>query len=325
MKTKAVVTGAGGFIGSHLVTYLKAEGYWVRGVDAKWPEFSQSDADEFIIADLRQPLNCLLAVRDMDEVYHLAADMGGIGYITRFHAAVSRNNVLMDANMLWAADDLRVGRYFYSSSACVYPQDLQTSEASFATGLVGLAEDTAHPADPEPGYGWEKLYAELMAGYWMADHGLDVRIARFHNIYGPFGTFEGGREKAPAALCRKAALADDPSVIEVWGDGQQTRSFTYIDDCVEGIHRIMQSDYPEPLNLGSDEMVSIDHLADLIIACSGKDLMIRYEPGEPQGVRARNSDNSRASKVLGWVPSTRLADGIAATYDWIANEVAHRR
>lgn len=316
MRMRAVVTGAGGFIGHHLVKYLKAEGYWVRGVDLKEPEFEPSVADEFEIADLREWEGCLKATREVDEVYQLAADMGGIGYITAYHADVARNNVLINAHMLRSAHENGASRYFFSSSACVYPMYRQRSP-----DVTPLREEDAMPAEPEEGYGWEKLYAEKLCQYYEEEGRLRTRVARFHNIYGPLGSYEGGREKAPAAICRKVALAPDGGDIEVWGDGSQTRSFTYVDDCVEGIHRIMRSEHAAPLNLGSDRLVTVDELVDLICEAAGKRLTKRHDPGKPQGVRGRNSDNSMARQVLGWEPSTPLEVGLAATYRWIAGEL----
>lgn len=312
---RACVTGAGGFIGSHLVTFLKERGYWVHGVDLKHPEFGDSDADLFERRDLRSERVLLL---EGDEVYHLAADMGGIGYITQNHADLSRNNVLIDSNMLHWAAQAGVKRFFYASSACVYPQGLQL-EAE----VVPLRESDAIPAEPEPGYGWEKLFAEQLCAYYLADHGLQTRVARFHNVYGPNGTFQGGREKAPAAICRKVALAQDGE-IEVWGDGQQTRSFMYVDDCVEGIYRIAQSDHAEPLNLGSDEMVTVDELVEIVCEVASKSLRIRHDESKPQGVRGRNSDNVLARKVLGWEPQILLREGIARTYPWIVQQLLNR-
>lgn len=316
MRARAVVAGAGGFIGHHLVKYLKAQGYWVRGVDIKHPEYEASGADAFELLDLRDRAACLSATRGVDEVFQLAADMGGIGFISAFHADVARNNVLINAHMLEAARENGVARYFYSSSACVYPMYLQQS-----TDVTPLREADAYPADPEEGYGWEKLYAEKLCQYYLEEGKLLTRVARFHNIYGPLGTYEGGREKAPAAICRKVALAQDGGSIEVWGDGSQTRSFTYIDDCVEGIYRIMHSDHPEPLNLGSDELISVDGLVDLISSVASKRLVKLHDLSKPQGVRGRNSDNTLASAVLGWTPSTTLERGLSETYRWIASRV----
>jgi len=316
---RAVVTGAGGFIGHHLVTYLVQRGYWVRGVDLKLPEFEPSRAHEFLLLDLRDPANCHRAVEGVDEVYHLAADMGGIGYISRNHAGIARNNLLINIGMLDAARDAGVQRFFFASSACVYPLYRQQDAE-----VTPLREEDAYPAQPEEGYGWEKLMTEKLCEYYRQEYGLETRIARFHNVFGPLGTFEGGREKAPAALCRKIALAQDGGEIEVWGDGKQTRSFLYIDDCVEGIYRITQSDYPHPLNLGSDRLVTIDELVGIIAAIAGKRIRIRHNVSQPQGVRGRNSDNSRLRAVLGWEPSVPLEEGLRRTYRWIAEQLAAR-
>lgn len=316
MEKKVVVTGAGGFIGHHLVTRLKSEGYWVRGVDLKFPEYTRIDADEFEILDLRRADHALQALRGADQVYALAADMGGMGFISANHAQILHNNALINLNTIEAARILGVSRYLYSSSACIYPEYLQqTSE------VKGLKESDAYPAQPQDAYGWEKLISELLCKYYMDEYGLDTRTVRFHNIYGPYGTYDGGREKAPAALCRKVALAEEGGTIEVWGDGEQTRSFCYIDDCVEGIYRLMLSDFREPLNLGTDEMVSINELAQLVIDISGKrDIRIEHVTG-PQGVRGRNSDNSQLRDVLGWEPVTRLEDGLEPTYRWIDKQL----
>jgi GDP-D-mannose 3', 5'-epimerase len=314
---KAVVAGAGGFIGHHMVKYLKNQGYWVRGVDIKRPEYEDSDADEFLVADLREWDNCVGATRGVDEVYQLAADMGGIGYITGNHAVVARNNVLINAHMLEAAVTNGVGRHFYSSSACIYPMYLQKSP-----DVTPLKEEDAYPADPEEGYGWEKLYSEKLCQYYTEEGKLETRVARFHNIYGPLGTYEGGREKAPAAICRKVALAPDGGSIEVWGDGLQTRSFTFVDDCVEGIYRIMQSDHAPPLNLGTDELVTVDGLVDLVSKVAEKALTKEHDVSKPQGVRGRNSDNSQLREVLGWEPGTTLEQGLRRTYVWIESQLA---
>lgn len=311
-KKTALVTGAGGFIGHHLVNYLVAKGYKVRGADIKRPEYGRSAAHDFVVADLRNERNCNEVTRGMDEVYHLAADMGGIGYITAFHAEIATNNTLINTHMLQAARASGVKRFLFSSSACVYPQCLQTS-----ADVAPLAEEDAWPADPEEGYGLEKLYMEKLCQYFMEDHGLETRVVRFHNVYGPLGTYSGGREKAPAAISRKVALANEGGFIDIWGDGQQTRSFMYIDDCVAGIYRIMRSDYRAPLNLGTDELVSVDELVDLVCEIAGKSLQKRHDVTKPQGVRGRNSDNSRLRVVLGWEPSIPLRKGLAPTYRWI--------
>lgn len=318
MADKALVAGAGGFIGSHMVRYLKERGYWVRGADVRRPEFEGSAADEFDICDLRDLNDCARVVRGVDEVYQLAADMGGIGYISSNHAHVARNNVLINAHMLEAASRRDVGRYFYSSSACIYPMYRQRSPE-----VTPLREEDAYPADPEEGYGWEKLFSEKLCEYFAEEGKLETRVARFHNVYGPMGTFEGGREKAPAAICRKVALAEDGDEIEVWGDGQQTRSFLYIDDCVEGIHRLTTSGHAEPLNLGSDELVTVDELVDLVCEIAGKSLTKRHDRTKPQGVRGRNSDNRRLAATLGWEPSTPLKVGLQPTYRWIASVARH--
>ena len=317
MNLRACVAGAGGFIGHHMVRYLKANGYWVRGVDVKAPEFEATSADEFEILDLRQWEDCQAATRGVDEVYQLAADMGGIGYITEFHADVARNNVLINAHMLEASHVNGVDRYFFSSSACIYPMYRQNSPE-----VVPLKEEDAYPADPEEGYGWEKLYAEKLCQYYREEGKLRTTAARFHNIYGPLGTYDGGREKAPAAICRKVASVANGGPIEIWGDGQQTRSFTYVDDCVEGIHRIARSDHPRPLNLGSDELISIDGLVDLVCEIAGKTLHKDHDVSQPQGVRGRNSDNSHLRQVLGWEPQTRLETGLRPTYAWIESRLA---
>ena len=316
---KTVVTGAGGFVAHHLVKRLKAEGHWVRGVDVKYPDFEASPADEFLIADLRQFESCLAATGGVDDVYQLAADMGGIGYISANHASLTRNNTLINTHMLEAARVSKARRYLYASSACVYPSFLQEVE-----DVTPLKESEAVPADPEKGYGWEKLFAEQLATYYHEECGLDVRIVRFHNIYGPLGTFEGGREKAPAAICRKVATAEDGGAIEVWGDGAQTRSFCYVDDCIEGLLRVMESGYTKPVNLGTDELVTINELVDAVCAASGKRLSRRHDLTKPQGVRGRNSDNTLLREVTGWQPETTVREGIRRTYDWIAGEIARR-
>jgi GDP-D-mannose 3',5'-epimerase len=319
MGRRVLVTGAGGFIGHHLVKYLVARGDWVRGVDLKQPEFEPSPAHEFLVLDLRERRNCERAAQDIEHVYHMAADMGGIGYISVYRASVARNNLLINLGMLEASRLSGVERFFFASSACIYPVYRQAS-----ADVSPLREEDAYPALPEEGYGWEKLMTEKLCQYYREDYGLETRIARFHNVYGPLGAYEGGREKAPAALCRKIALARDGDEIEVWGDGRQTRSFLYIADCVEGIYRIMQSDYPEPLNLGSDRLVTIDELVGLIAQIAGKRIRVRYNLNQPQGVRGRNSDNTRLRAVLGWEPAISLEVGLRETYAWIEQQIRLR-
>jgi GDP-D-mannose 3',5'-epimerase len=313
---RVVVTGAGGFIGHHLVTYLKDRGYWVRGVDVKQPEYTPVDADQFEVLDLRKWDNCLQALRGADHVYALAADMGGMGFISANHATILRNNALINLHTMEAARVHDVSRYLYTSSACIYPDELQLD-----ANVKPLKEEDAYPANPQDAYGWEKLITEKLVEYYASDFGMTTRIVRFHNIYGPYGTFDGGREKAPAALCRKVARAHNGESIEIWGDGDQTRSFCYVDDCVEGIYRLMMSAYPGPVNLGTDRLVTINELASLIIEASGKsDLTLRHIDG-PQGVRGRNSDNSRIRNILGWEPGVSLEEGLVPTYRWIEKQV----
>jgi GDP-D-mannose 3',5'-epimerase len=313
---KALVTGAGGFIGFHMVIYLKNKGYWVRGVDIKEPEFEPTDADEFLKLDLREFKNCLKVTKGVDEVYHFAANMGGIGFIETVHADVVRDNVIMDNYMLEASKINKVKRFFFSSSACIYPRYLQKDPK-----VKGLKEEYAYPADCDNEYGWAKLLTERQCWNYYIDYGLETRVARFHNVYGPLGTWYGGREKSPAAICRKVALAKDGGEIEVWGDGKQTRSYTYIDDCVEGVYRLMHSDIREPINIGSDRLVSINELIDIVSKIAGKKIKKRHDTLKPQGVRGRNSDNTKIKKLLKWAPSTPLEIGLEKTYRWIEQQI----
>lgn len=310
--TRALVTGAGGFIGGWLCGFLKERGLEVEAVDVKEPEFREIEADEFFLEDLRRPEVAPVLIDGVDEVWHLAADMGGIGYLSENHAEVASSNALMDAYVIRAAAEAGA-RLFYASSACVYPAWRQSSSAP----KEGLRESEAIPADPEPGYGWEKLFAERLCADFERDRGLEVRLARFHNVYGPWGTFEGGREKAPAALCRKAALAAPGGPLEVWGDGEQIRSFLWIEDCLEGMWRLMRSSFRGPLNLGTERAVSIRELAEMVARISGKELELRFVEG-PEGVRFRNSDNGQMRRVLRWEPSVPLEQGLEETYGWIA-------
>lgn len=317
---QVLVTGAGGFIGHHLVTFLKERGYWVRGVDIKHPEYGATDADEFELLDLRRWDNCLQATRGVSEVYALAADMGGMGFISHNHAQILRNNSLINIHTLDASRVNGVNRYLYTSSACIYPEFLQED-----ANVTPLKESDAYPAQPQDAYGWEKLVTERLCTHYREEFGMETRIVRFHNIFGPSGTWDGGREKAPAALSRKIAVAKltgNPE-IEIWGDGEQTRSFCYIDDCTNGIYKLITSDFHEPLNLGQDRMVTVNQLADIIADIAGIRIVKKHIEG-PQGVRGRNSDNSLLRKVLDWEPEISLEKGLAHTYSWIEDQVRER-
>ncbi len=316
---RVLVTGAGGFIGHHLTSRLVADGHRVRGVDIKYPEYEPTRAQSFEILDLRRWSDCLQATREIDEVYNLAANMGGIGFIESNKAEITRDNSLINLHMLEAARVNEVSRFLFTSSACVYPGYRQDSP-----DVTPLAEEHAYPADAEDGYGWEKLFAERLCRHYTEDYGLETRVVRFHNIFGPLGTYDGGREKSPAAFCRKIAMAADNDSIEVWGDGKQTRSYCYIDDCVEGICRLMRSDHGEPLNLGQDRLISVDELVEMVAVAADKSIKKEYDTSKPQGVRGRNSDNSRLRSVLGWVPQTSLERGIEITYRWIREQLEMR-
>ncbi len=315
---KVLVGGAGGFIGGHLVKRLKAEGLWVRGVDVKKHEYSESQADEFVVGDLCDQDVARAAVDGIEDVYQLAADMGGAGYIfTGDHdAAVMRNSATINLNLLEFGRLAGVKRFFYSSSACIYPAHNQTDPDN-----PKCSEDSAYPAAPDSEYGWEKLFSERLYMSYARNWGSIVRIARFHNIFGIEGTWTGGKEKAPAAMCRKIAEAPEGGEIEIWGDGKQTRSFLYVDECVEGIRRLMESDFSGPVNIGSEEMVTINQLAEMIMSIANKPLSIRHIPG-PLGVRGRNSDNRLIREKLGWEPNQPLQEGLEKTYAWIAAQVA---
>jgi GDP-D-mannose 3',5'-epimerase len=315
---RALVCGAGGFIGSHLAKRLKKEKFWVRGVDLKYPEFGETKADDFVVGDLRDPYVCRSIV-DMpfDEIYQLAADMGGAGFVFTGEndADIMHNSAMINLNILDACYKRNIKRIFYSSSACVYPEYNQMDPKN-----PKCSEESTYPAAPDSEYGWEKLFSERLYLAYQKNHGIQVRVARYHNIFGPEGTWDGGREKAPAAMCRKVAMAPDGGEIEMWGDGKQTRSFLYIDECLEGTLRLTRSNWSGPVNIGSEEMVTINQLAEMAMKIAGKKLSIKHIPG-PLGVRGRNSDNRLIYKMLGWKPSRPLSKGMEITYKWIKEQV----
>lgn len=314
---RILVTGGGGLIGSHLAEFLHLQGNFVRVVDTKFDGFPQGEYyDEKLRLDLRDRENCIEATEEIDQVYNLAANMGGIGFITDVAAEIMYDNTLINTYMLEASRRNRVGRYLFSSSACVYPSYRQTKP-----DIVGLKEEDAYPADPDTFYGWEKLYSEKMCDAYSRDHGMDTRIARYHNVYGPGGTYKGGREKSIAAICRKVAEAQDPGAITIWGDGKQTRSYCYIDDAVKATSMLMESDYDKPLNIGSDRLISVNEVCELIIRESGKTITREYDLSAPQGVRGRNADLTLATKILGWRPHISLEEGVGRTYTWIMSQL----
>ena len=322
MMSKILVCGAGGFIGSHLVKKLKSEGHWVRGVDLKYPRYDETFADDFIIGDLRDPNFCLQVVdQKFDEIYQLAADMGGAGFVFvgTHDADIMHNSATINLNMLEAARKRNNKNIFYSSSACMYPEYNQLDPEN-----PNCSEDSAYPANPDSEYGWEKLFSERLYLAYAKNYGMNVSIARYHNIFGIEGSWSDGREKAPAAICRKVAQASDGGEIEIWGDGKQTRSFLYVDECIEGSIKLMRSDWSGPVNIGSDEMIAINDLAKMVIEISEKSISIKNIDG-PVGVRGRNSDNKLINEKLGWKPSESLKDGIVKTYRWISNQVSLKK
>ncbi|MBI4065121.1 NAD-dependent epimerase/dehydratase family protein [Candidatus Gottesmanbacteria bacterium] len=319
MKT-AIVTGAGGFIGTHFVQFLKSKGYTVIGIDIKKPAFSKTAADRFLLGDLRNERNALRLIKRADELYMFAADMGGVGYINTVHASIARNNIRINVNSLEAARINGIRNVFFASTACVYPVSKQQD-----SDVSGLKESEAIPAEPDSMYAWEKLFTEQLCTAYTKEHNLRIHVARLHNIYGPEGTYEGGREKSPAALCRKVALAKNGEAIEIWGDGKQIRSYCYIDDCCEGIYRLTHSKHLGPVNIGSSHAISIDELAMLISRIAQKKIFISHNQSAPQGVRSRNSNNTLVKKLLGWEPQIPLEVGLKKTYLWIEEQVQKRK
>lgn len=318
---RILITGGGGFIGSHLARHLYQQGHFVRIADVKFDDYIQERYyTEKLILDLRIWEDCLKTTKDIDKVYNLAANMGGIGFISTVGTEVMHDNILINTHMLEASKQNKVKRYLFSSSACVYPTYRQTNP-----NVTELKEEDAYPADPDNFYGWEKLYTEKMCEAYQRDHNMDIRILRYHNIYGPEGTYKGGREKSPAALCRKVAEAHNPGEITIWGDGKQTRSYCYIDDAVEATIKLMESNYNKPINIGSDRLVTIDELANMIIKISEKQITKKYDPTAPQGVRGRNADLTLVKKVLNWKPKTTLEEGLEKTYEWIGTKVREEK
>lgn len=322
MQRKALVCGAGGFIGGHLVNRLKDDGFWVKGVDIKENEYGNGNADEFIIGDLRNPkIVAEVITDDINEIYQLAADMGGAGFVFTGEndAAIMHNSALINLNVLEEAKRKKIKKIFYSSSACMYPEHNQLDPDN-----PKCSEDSAYPAAPDSEYGWEKLFSERLYLTYQRNHGIEVRIARFHNIFGPRGTWEGGREKAPAAVCRKVAMTEENGAIEIWGDGKQTRSFLIVHECVDGIRRLMESDFTGPVNIGSEEMITLNDFAKMVIGISGKSVSIKNITG-PTGVRGRNSDNVLIKEKLGWAPSQPLKIGVEETYNWIVSQIEKKQ
>lgn len=313
---KVLVAGAGGFIGHHLVKYLKSKGYWIRGVDIKRPEYEQTLADEFLLLDLREKVNTLKATKEMEYVYNLAANMGGVGFIESVHAQLMHDNVLIDTNMLEASFRNGVKKFFYSSSALVYPNFIERSKKN-----TEFKEEDAYPAKPDSEYGWEKLFIERLCADYYTDYGFETRVARFHNVYGPLGTWQGGRERSWAAICRKVAIAEGGGEIEVWGDGKQTRSYCFIRDCIQGIYKLMMSDCRSPVNVGSNRLVTIDQMVSIVSNIANKKIKIKHNLTKPQGVRGRNSDNTLIRRLFKWEPSTPLEGGLRETYEWIKKQI----